>query len=244
MLGGRAQPLPCLRRDILEEFTRYAVYAVPEGALGRFGAQWLGWDIAAGAPCAHPDDLALPRPVSEITASARRYGFHATLKPPFHLAEGMRAEDLAERLETLAARTAPATVPGLALRRLGAFLALMPEGGNGALGPLADAVVAGLDDFRAPPGAAEMARRTALPLNLSQHEMLARWGYPYVMEEFRFHITLTGALPDAEAEMVLDALAPRIAPLLPVPYVVDTLCLCGEGADGHFRLVHRYPLAG
>ena len=33
-----------------------------------------------------------------------------------------------------------------------------------------------------------------------QEALLTQWGYPYVMEEFRFHITLTGALDPAHLD--------------------------------------------
>ena len=73
---------------------------------------------------------------------------------------------------------------------------------------------------------------------------MQRWGYPYVMEEFRFHLTLTGRLDEATAERVETALRPVMAPLLPVPFTVSSFCLFGEAADGMFHLIHRYALSG
>jgi predicted HAD superfamily Cof-like phosphohydrolase len=64
------------------------------------------------------------------------------------------------------------------------------------------------------------------------------------MEEFRFHMTLTGSLPQAAAEQARAALAAHLAPVLPAPFTVDSLCLMGEDADGLFHLVHRYTLSG
>ncbi len=105
-------------------------------------------------------------------------------------------------------------------------------------------MVEGLDGFRAPPSAAEIARRRPERLSLRQRTHLERWGYPYVMDEFRFHLTLTGDLPPDEAEQVAAVLGPYFAPLLPRPFAIDSLCLFGQAEDGRFRLLHRYTLSG
>ena len=226
-------------------YHRYAIYVTPRpGPLAGFGAAWLGWDLVAGAPCPHPDLPGLPRPVAEITATPRKYGFHGTIKPPFRLAEGCDADALAADLAAFCAATGPVTLAGLGLRRLGRFLALCPVGATDSLDALAAAVVARFDPFRAPPGAEELARRRAQRLTPRQDALLQRWGYPHVMEEFRFHMTLTGALPEADLAAVEAALAPVLAPLLPAPFIVDALTLLGADGEGRFHQIARVPLTG
>jgi putative phosphonate metabolism protein len=227
----------------MNEFVRFAVYYSPEpGPLSRFGAEWLGWDPASGRPCPQPQIDGLPRPLAELTEAPRRYGFHATVKPPFRLAETLSLEALSLDLAALARRLAPVWLDALRLGTLGDFLALVPAGDASVLGELAQAVVEGLDHFRAPPAQAELARRRAAGLTARQESLLARWGYPYVAEEFRFHLTLTGPLRPGEPAGVERALAPLVAPLLPQPFVIADLCLFGEDAEGRFHLLHRYPL--
>ena len=68
---------------------------------------------------------------------------------------------------------------------------------------------------------------------------LARWGYPWVLDRFRFHMTLTGALGYDRGAMVA-ALAGVLAPLLATPVAIDAICRFSEGADGRFRLVRRF----
>lgn len=228
----------------MDQFRRFAIYYAPEGALAEFGAAWLGWDAARGCAVAHPEVPALPRPLDQITETPRKYGLHGTIKPPFRLAPGRAAADLDHAVATLCARLAPVSLPGLDLHRLGGFLALTPLGDTGALGQLAAAVVTGLDRFRAPPTEAEITRRRPDRLTPRQRHNLDQWGYPYVLDEFRFHITLTGALPEAEPARVQAILAPLIAPHLPAPFIVDALCLFGEATDGRFHLIHRTPLTG
>ena len=220
--------------------TRFAIYYLPPaGALAAFGAEWLGWDVLAGGPVPQPG---VPD-IDGITATARKYGFHGTLKPPFRLAGGARPEVLADAVAEMAARCAPAECDGLALSLIGGFLALTPRGETGGIARVAAACVTDLDAFRAPPGEAELARRRKAGLTERQEALLARWGYPYVMEEFRFHLTLTGRLPEASQQAWRRAIAARL-PDLPAPFVLDEVALVGERADGHFELIQRYALAG
>ena len=226
------------------EFSRYALYFAPpaEAEWTRLAKAWLGWDMDLGAEVAHPEAPGVD--VAEITARPRKYGLHGTIKPPFRLAEGHSFDQLAEAAEALCARLAPVTLEGLAVERLGGFLALRPVGDAGALGALAGACVEGLDDFRAPAPEAERERRRKAGLSAEQEAHLLRWGYPYVFDQFRFHVTLSRRLTDPEAAPALDWLEAHLAPLLPRPFHIPEMGLVGEGADGRFRLIHRYTLSG
>ncbi|MFC3569036.1 DUF1045 domain-containing protein [Paracoccus simplex] len=224
------------------DMKRFAVYyAPPPGAFADLAARWLGWDAVSGQACAPPD---LDLPVAEITAEPRRYGFHGTVKPPFRLAPGATPGDLDAAMKGLAGRLAPVLLPGLRLASLDGFLALVPEGDTTPLQRLAATVVRNLDPLRAPLTEAEIARRRPERLTPPQRALLERWGYPHVMEEFRFHLTLTDRLPVGMAGRAQAALAAHFAPVLPRPFVIDALCLFGEPKDGGFRLLHRYDLAG
>ncbi|MGQ0565230.1 MAG: DUF1045 domain-containing protein [Gemmobacter sp.] len=225
-------------------YRRYAIYAAPEGDLWDAGSRWLGWDAARAAALPQPDVPGLPRPLAEITEAPRKYGFHATMKPPVRLAEGATPDDLGWAAEALCLRLSPVTLPALRLDRIGGFLALVPEGDSPALTDLAAQVVEGLDALRAPPEPAEIARRDPRRLTPRQRDHLDRWGYPYVMDEFRFHMTLTGDLPPDDSAAVQAVLAPWIAPHLPQPFVLDSLCLFGEAQDGRFHMLDRYRLTG
>lgn len=230
-------------RALMTKFTRYAVYYAPApGPLAEACAAWLGWDAARGTEVRHPELPGLLRAISEITATPRKYGFHGTLKPPFVPTDTVEA--LQADLAALAERRAPVTLAGLKLDRLGSFLALIPEGDTSALADLAAACVRDLDAHRAPPSEAELARRQKNRLSARQQEHLAQWGYPYVLEDFRFHLTLSGRLPGDEAEQTLATLRPWLNPLLPRPLVIDALCLFGEDETGRFHLLHRYRLCG
>lgn len=221
-------------------FTRFAVYYLPpDGELAQFGARWLGWDVALGQPCDQPD---LPG-IDDVTMTPRKYGFHGTLKPPFRLAEGHSQQDLADRLEQIAGCVPAARCDGLQLSKLGRFLALTPVGNPGGIARVASTLVTKLDKFRAPAGADELARRRAAGLTPEQDALLVRWGYPYVLDEFRFHLTLTGRL-DRDELAGWEGHALTQMPTLPAPFELNEVALVGELPDGSFKLIQRYALNG
>ena len=225
-------------------FKRYGIYAVPEGAFYRAGADWLGWDSVAGVQVGQPQVPGLQADPSEVTATPRKYGFHGTIKPPFRLTDADAVSELDAAARAFCSTRAPVVIDRLEVRRLGGFIAVVPAAPSAALADLAAATVEALDPFRAPATEAELDKRRKSGLSDRQEANLMRWGYPFVMEEFRFHLTLTGKLPRAQAEATRDALADHFAPVLPQPFVLGSLCLMGEDADGVFHMVHRYTLAG
>lgn len=219
-------------------YERYAVYFTPQGPLAERGAGWLGWDIAKGRPVPHPVLAGLDP--AGLTAVPRRYGLHATLKAPFALAAGYSETDLKAAMAGLCAGLAPVELAGLVAARIGGFIGLIPRGALCGLNLLAAQAVTQLDRFRAPASRAELARRRQPGLSPVQEAHLLRWGYPYVLDQFRFHITLTG--PVAQGAPLLSRIAAHFAPVLPVPFVIDSLTLAGQGRDGMFREIHRYAL--
>lgn len=225
----------------MEHFKRYAVYFAPRpGNFADAAARWLGRDAVTGASLPQP-----PVPgLDGLTTDPRRYGFHGTIRAPFRPAPGLDGVAIANAVAALAARLAPAQAPGLRLADLHGFLALVPDGDESAILRLGAAVVEGTETLRAPLTDAEIARRDPARLTPRQRSLLARWGYPYVMEEFRFHLTLTNRLPPDRLADVTAAAQVHVGPHLPRPFIVEDLCLFGEGLGGAFHLLHRYALSG
>ena len=223
----------------MEQMKRFAVYYAPEpGAFADAAAEWLGWDPVAGR--------AVVQPMADLvgrTAEPARYGFHGTIKPPFRLAVGKGLADLHAGLHDLAVRLPPVEMPGLDLVQIDGFMALVPQGDVSALADLAARVVQGLEPFRAPLNAAEIARRRPERLTPRQRDLLDQFGYPYVMEQFQFHLTLTDRLTEAEAAPLRAMAMAHFGPHMPRPFRLSQLCLFGEAQSGAFHLLHRYPLA-
>lgn len=204
-----------------------------------FAATWLGWDVARGTEVPLLDVPGL----HDVTMTPRKYGFHGTLKPPFRLSGSHSRQDLELAISDIAASLGPARCEGLNLIAMGRFLALTPRGDIAALQRVAAACVRELDRFRVAPSLAELEQRRNAGLTSRQEAMLLQWGYPYVMDEFRFHLTLSGRLPRQDMQQWIDILH-SVLPDLPAPFVVDQIALCGEREDGRFELIHRYTLAG
>lgn len=223
---------------------RYALYFAPpaQSPLWRFGSAALGYDAEAGVEAA-------PLPLRrfdaarwhEITAEPRRYGFHGTLKAPFRLAPGRSEAELQAACARFAQNRAGFASPGVKLASIGRFLALRLAAPSAALDRLAAGTVAALDDFRAPMSEAEREKRLRAPLTPRQQEYLARWGYPYVLDDFRFHMTLTGTLDDEERALAEAELSEHFAASgADGPLIVREIALYRQEA-GPFRLIARFP---
>ncbi|MBY8917140.1 DUF1045 domain-containing protein [Nitratireductor rhodophyticola] len=214
---------------------RYAIYFTPEqdDPLTRAAARWLGRDAFTGMPLTPVE--AGPFSAAEIsfhTAAARRYGFHATLKAPFRLAEGQSEQGLIQALTKFCAQMEPVTIPRAVVRRLDGFFALVPEERSERLDALAGSIVESFEPFRAPLTANELERRNPENLSPGQLKNLHKWGYPYVFEEFRFHMTLTGRVPQAEAPRMERAIDAFFGPLLSEPLEIGSLALFIESEPG------------
>lgn len=208
---------------------RYALFfAPPQGSeLETLCAKILGRCAHTGQSLPQPRLAHIPSArLSELTASPRHYGLHGTLKPPFVLAAGRSENELIDAVLQLASRTSPFTLPGLELNSIGSFLALTLTAPCQALDDLARICVIAMDTFRRPSTPEELARRRSKGLSANQDRQLQLYGYPYVLEEFRFHLTLTGSIHEPEErEHVRAGLSTLLAPILHKPVPVQDICV-------------------
>jgi putative phosphonate metabolism protein len=194
---------------------RYAIYYAPRPATSLWdkASAWLGRDAFTN------DDLERPAlaglgdlDLATLTADPRGYGFHATLKAPFELAEECAEAELLAAVRAFASELTAFEVP-ITPAALGRFLAFRPDGPSPELQMLHSLCVRELDAFRRPLSEFDLARRRKAPLTPEQDARLLAWGYPYVFEDFRFHMTLTGSIKDdAIRERILGALTTYFAP--------------------------------
>lgn len=220
--------------------TRFAIYYAPSASdpLWERAAVWLGRDAATGE-LIDGAVAGIDRPrLLNLTQSAGRYGFHATLKPPMALADGYSEEQLRDSLRAFAEVTPAVPLGRLVLARLGGFLALVPEAASEDVQFLAGQVVEQFEEFRRPPSLREMADRAAAGLTERQSELLAAYGYPYVFDQFQFHMTLTDKLAEADMDEIEEAARTWFGPLLDTPMVLDRLSLFIEPDTG--KLFRRH----
>ncbi|WP_144148545.1 DUF1045 domain-containing protein [Paraburkholderia sp. BCC1884] len=217
-----------------DDAARFAVYYAPsrESAWWRAGSAWLGRDAQSGERCTAPQPPGLLRPLNELTEAPRRYGWHGTLVAPFRLADSVTQDDLLHATHTWAIRQSAFALP-VEAATLGDFVALRPADAQGeaAIRAVATSALQSLDTLRAKPAAADLARRLAAPLSERQRALLIEWGYPYVFDEFRFHMTLSSSLADAEERALLVAWWQAHTPALG-PLAIDHAALFVEPAPG------------
>jgi phosphonate metabolism protein PhnN/1,5-bisphosphokinase (PRPP-forming) len=228
--------------------SRYALCFAPpvESPLWLAGSTWLGRDAARDEPAEQPVvDNILADTLHAITAMPRRYGFHATLKAPFHLSESTCPQELLEHVDAFAGDQHSFPMPQLVVSQLDQFLALVPALPAGRVNAMAKACVAEFDRHRKPLDEAELARRRRQRLTPREDEMLVRWGYPHVLDCFRFHFTLTDSLCGTH-DRFIDGVRGAAERMFSMPAsqaaAFDAISVFEETAPGgDFRLIHRAP---
>jgi putative phosphonate metabolism protein len=226
-------------------FPRYAIYYAPaQGSfLDQFGAEMLGYDAWIGAALPFASGVVEQVPDwRELTQDPRKYGFHATLKAPMSL-NGRRESELHAACADFARQPRPIPQITPVVNSISGFIAVIPETRSAELEQFAADCVRAFDPFRAPLTADDRARRNPSRLTPRQVEYLDRWGYPYVMEEFRFHMTLTGRLDEMRREAVLAMLRERFARLNLTELAIDRLALFKQAdAKARFEIIGDWQL--
>lgn len=224
---------------------RYALYFAPPQPWRAAGDAWLGRSPETGAAIA-PAAGADPRQL-DWTSDPRHYGLHATLKPPFRLKAGTCAHDLDAAVRALAARSQAFDAP-MQCRELRGFLAWCLADDTQTLArmqALAADAVRSLDGWRESPSEAELERRRKTPLDPEHEAMLRRWGYPYVFDQFVFHITLSNKLQGRDLEDAERQVAAMSAPLLREPMPVKSVSLYVQPeAQAPFLVARHYGFDG
>lgn len=224
---------------------RYAIYFVPaaDSPLYRFGASVLGYDCYRGENVPFIDGADLSA-WAAVVREPRVYGFHATLKAPFSLVSGASEDDLLRAAQAFFEVQPVVTGGQLALRAIGSFLALVPAVDCAAIGQLAQACVEAFDHFRAPMTSEERARRLSAPLTPPQIENVDRWGYSYVLDDFRFHMTLTGSMASAERDTVRLFLSEKFAQSPTAQTLcIDRIAVVTQHENGApFRVIQAFGL--
>jgi putative phosphonate metabolism protein len=227
---------------------RAAIYFTPPAAhpLTEAAALWLGRDAFTGeARSFSARDGENERDIREITAEPRRYGFHATIKAPFRLAANHSLAELDAALADFCRSAKAPAAPTLCLRPIGSFFALTAPPDAAGVAASAAAVVTSFDSFRAPLAPDELARRRTGKLSPAQDRYLEQWGYPYVLDEYRFHLTLTGPIASSRQPSVHAILEKRFGEFVGKPIAIDALAVFVQPRPGADFTVHsRHPLSG
>jgi len=227
-------------------YPRYAIYyAPPPGSdLDRFGADLLGYDAFSGNDLSFPDGIEQAVPDWRAqTQDPRKYGFHATLKAPFALAAGHHEADLVAACAAFAGKARPIPVITPVVNPIGGFIAVVPAAPSVELNDLAADCVRDFDSLRTPLTPEDRARRNPSALTTAQIEHLDRWGYPYVMDDFRFHMTLTGRVPAERRDQLVALLRERFAVLGLRALAVDRIAVFRQDdSRARFQVLAQFEL--
>jgi hypothetical protein len=233
----------------VERGPRYAIYFVPQAQSGlyRYGSSILGYDCYTGKAVDFPDESESGAVNwNELSTEPRRYGFHATLKAPFHLLPSRGEDQLVKAVQNFARLGHAVHTFEPTVRLLNGFFAVMPRKAVPPIDAMAASCTTIFDAYRAPITPQQRARLVALKLSESQMRNLDRWGYPYVLAEFQFHMTLTGKVPAGRRKAILAVLQKGLRRIgMAGPIAVDRLALLKQDSPGaSFRVVSEAVLSG
>ncbi len=225
---------------------RFAIYFAPEigSNLHTIGSQWLGRDSSSGQSIKQPNIKGISSNYFfSVTKTPRLYGFHATLKAPFRLNKRFTLKDLRSKIQRLSALSEPFSV-NLKVQKLGNFIALMMDPNERKMQNLASKLVKNLDQFRAPLHQEEIAKRRMSNLTNSEDENLLAWGYPYVLNDFRFHMTLTERIQyRSDQEFIINAASSHFSKSLDTAIMVNSVSLFfQENSKANFLQIEQFPL--
>lgn len=224
---------------------RYAIYFAPPpgSALEDFGRHWLGRDHVTGEPVDMLTLDGLERSEQiEITRSARHYGFHATLKAPFELAPGQNAEALHAKARDFAAARKTFEAPPLVISKISKWIAFTLSDASPGMNDLAADCVRAFEEFRAPLSPDDIERRRKSGLSPRQDEQMLAFGYPYIFDDFQFHMTLAGPLEKDRQDKVHGLLRAAAPALDDQPLLVGGIAIYEQvGRDQPFIQTARLP---
>ena len=229
---------------------RHAAYFAPalQSQAWDLGSQWLGRCAHQMTPLQQPQFDNLSSEVFEkLTSAPRLYGWHATLKAPFELNSNAKLEELQPAFRQLAHNTVSAFHLPLKLVEMGDFLALVPSHPSPDLQKFAEHCVRQLHALALPLSETEIQRRTGAGLTARQTALLHAWAYPFVMDQFQFHLTLSGSLRNVESHVKIKLKAAAqewFAPLLEHGLDIDAVTWFSQDQkNGDFRWVESFELS-
>jgi hypothetical protein len=225
---------------------RYAIFFAPNpgSSLDLLGKNWLGRCAETNTPVKHTAVPSLnSSEIHELTKNPRHYGLHGTIVPPFVLQDKFSRADLVDHVKIFAQSQLPFAFDQFTLKEIGLFLALVPED-QGMMATLAETCLREFHGFRKQPPQKELERRKAAKLTFVQQQLLQKWWYPYVLEEFKFHITLTGSIKNKKKRAtVMQALSKLMDKICHEKQPVEDLCIFHQSdTKSPFTIIERIPL--
>ncbi len=184
----------------MTNYKRVAIYFLPKknSSLENFGKNLLGRDINK------KKKISLTRrqkyfinrgftyfdELKNYCEQPAKYGFHATLKAPFRLKRNVKTKNFYDVISHIATQHSRFKIKGLKIVYSKKFTFITSRKPNKLLINLENDLVKHLDTFRAELNKTEIKKRIPDSLTFKQNKYLKEWGYPFVFDQFKFHMTL------------------------------------------------------
>jgi hypothetical protein len=158
------------------------------------------------------------------------------------LEDGTAIEDLLAAARHFAAERTAFEARPLQVSGLSKWVAFTLSSPSADMTKLAADCVRAFEPFRAPLTEADIARRRQSGLTPRQDEQMLTFGYPFIFEDFRFHMTLAGPLEPEEKAALVEKLRSKTATIESQPLYVDAITLYEQpDRDSPFVLTERFP---
>ena len=236
----------------MTNYKRVAIYFLPKknSSLENFGKNLLGRDINK------KKKISLTRrqkyfinrgftyfdELKDYFEQPAKYGFHATLKAPFRLKRNVKTKNFYDVISHIAAQHSRFKIKGLKIVYSKKFTFITSRKPNKLLRNLENDLVKHLDTFRAELNKTEIKKRIPDSLTFKQNKYLKEWGYPFVFDQFKFHMTLMNQNNNKlsnKQKLELEKLIYKISNNV---IEFNEISLLGENKNGHFEEIKRFKL--
>ena len=236
----------------MTNYKRVAIYFLPKknSSLENFGKNLLGRDINK------KKKISLTRrqkyfinrgftyfdELKDYCEQPAKYGFHATLKAPFRLKRNVKTKNFYDVISHIAAQHSRFKIKGLKIVYSKKFTFITSRKPNKLLINLESDLVKHLDTFRAELNKTEIKKRIPDSLTFKQNKYLKEWGYPFVFDQFKFHMTLMNQNNNKLSNKQKLELEKLIYKTSNNVIEFNEISLLGENKNGHFEEIKRFKL--
>jgi hypothetical protein len=237
----------------MKKYSRYAIYYAPpkESSLEEFGRYWFGWDplnaklINNKRRINYLNRFGIKNLINidKNVLIAKKYGFHGTLIPPFKLNKNYSTNTLFKKTEEIAKKLKKFKFYKFKLKKINNFYAFVQNKKNNNINKLSNRLVRELFKFRSPLTKKEIDRRNPSKLSKLQLNILYKWGYPYLMSEFNFHMTLASEVTGNKLYLELKKIERNKEIILNEINNFDKIYIFGENQKGMFENLENFSLS-
>ena len=237
----------------MKKYSRYAIYYAPpkESSLEEFGRYWFGWDPLNAKLINNKHRINYLNRfgiknlinIDKNVLIPKKYGFHGTLIPPFKLNKNYSTNTLFKKTEEIAKKFKKFKFYKFKLKKMNNFYAFVQNKKNNNINKLSNRLVRELFKFRSPLSKKEIDRRNPSKLSKLQLNILYKWGYPYIMSEFNFHMTLASEVTGNKLYFELKKIEKNKEIILNEINNFDKIYIFGENQKGMFENLENFSLS-